>query len=556
MTAISRRHLVLAAAAVALQREAGAADPTCYSHPGIGDSNSPLTIDVHAHIFNGSDLQVKEFIRQVDQDGKSELHGLATGLGGAFLQRIAWGSAPTAQAEAQELRSLRNCKANDTFDQKTALAKSSDYERGRAALTTALASYKQDQGPGNALGGGGGKSLPFGVESAIKELPATYDKYVLDKEKQIGTLGSHPSIRGYIDFVLHNFNRRFTNATDYFDIYSKNSARKIDLLVASMVDYDYWLAKGAPTKSPLKDQVAAMKEISITSEGRVHGFVCFCPFRELATTDATGEGDAMRTVRLAIEESGFIGVKLYPPMGFAAYGNTGLDVWRNKNLPPSSTDADFGAKLDQAMTRLFEYCLANDVPVMAHTNASNTPHKEFKELTGSDYWGKALQRFPGLRISFGHFGDTDMEDNLEKRPASFVALMGRGAGNPGRNTYADSGYFSGVLQDANALRPVLAKLYAQSADKILVERLMYGTDWEMILAQAHSDGYLAKFVSMMAKLEQEGGFNAPGRSLSDAFFGYNAVEFLGLRSGGNRQRLDKFYANNSMSAPDWIEKLK
>ena len=158
MTAISRRQLVLAAVAISLQREAGAADPICYSHPGIGDRNSPLTIDVHAHIFNGSDLQVKEFIRQVDQDGKSELHGLVTGLGGAFLQWIAWESAPTAQAEAQELRTLRNCQANDTFDETMALAKSSDYERGRAALTTALASYKQGQGPGKTLGGGDRKS--------------------------------------------------------------------------------------------------------------------------------------------------------------------------------------------------------------------------------------------------------------------------------------------------------------------------------------------------------------------------------------------------------------
>ena len=43
--------------------------------------------------------------------------------------------------------------------------------------------------------------------------------------------------------------------------------------------------------------------------------------------------------------------------------------------------------------------------------------------------------------------------------------------------------------------------------------------------------------------EAEPGIGARRTTLSNAFFGLNAVEFLGLRAGrGNRRRLETFYA--------------
>src|ERR1700757_633586 len=67
-------------------------------------------------------------------------------------------------------------------------------------------------------------------------------------------------------------------------------------------------------------------------KGRVHGFVPFCPFREALTSKDGRPGESMQLVMSAIDQYGFIGVKLYPPMGFAAWNNVGVEAkgtWKN-----------------------------------------------------------------------------------------------------------------------------------------------------------------------------------------------------------------------------------
>jgi len=244
-------------------------------------------------------------------------------------------------------------------------------------------------------------------------------------------------------------------------------------------------------------------------------------------------------------------------MGFAAWGNSGKTVWQGKpSLPAAAADPDFGKRLDAAMGNLFTYCIDSDVPIMAHTNHSNGPYEDFKDLAGSGYWKLALEKFPGLSVSFGHFGDTDLEDHKGDKTRMFLALMTQSGGS-GARAFADSGYFSGTLLNQAKMRDVLRGLYA-SSDGILLERLMYGTDWEMILPQKNVDRYLSDFVEVMQRIETaEPGIGARKTSLSNAFFGLNAVEFLGLRSGrGNRRRLEEFYGQNKVAEPDWMQKVR
>jgi predicted TIM-barrel fold metal-dependent hydrolase len=324
-----------------------------------------------------------------------------------------------------------------------------------------------------------------------------------------------------------------------------------------MVDYDWWLARGRRTPTTLSDQVDVMSQMFILLGGRVHGFAPFCPFREAMTSDANGIGDSMRLIKRAIETRGFIGVKLYPPMGFAAWGNTGRTEWKGKpTLPNAASDPDFGKRLDATMGSLYAYCIANDVPIMAHTNRSNGPYEEFKALAGSEFWKLALEKFPGLRVSFGHYGDTDLEDHQGARTRPFLELMTRDAGSPGLNTFADSSYFAGTLMNQVKMKNVLRDLYT-SSDRIMLERLMYGTDWTMILSQKNVERYLSDFIQVMQRIEDEQpGIGARQTSLSNAFFGRNAVEFLGLSAGrGNRRRLEGFYEQNKVPAPEWMAKV-
>jgi predicted TIM-barrel fold metal-dependent hydrolase len=528
----------------------------CPGDPAISDPAAPLTIDTHAHFFNGSDLQVREFLSQTTVGPGSEFYPLVKAMSNV-LQTIAWHAAPNAQQEraalAKYAERLRECSGQDQLRHVSGEALQEGYALGRRELQLAAAGLEQAKTAPAILGPKDGQA---GLGAAIAGLPPTLEEF--EGSNAPAVLQTQPTVAGYLRFILHHFNYRHTNAIAYLSTYSRGSKRKVDLAVASMVDYDYWLARGRSTPTSLADQVDLMGDISVLLGGRVHGFAPFCPFRETMTLDATGVGDSMRLVKHAIENRGFIGVKLYPPMGFAAWGNAGKTVWKNKpTLDPVAWKPEFGARLDKAMESLFRYCQDNDVPLMAHTNDSNGPYKEFRELAGSGYWQKALEKFPGLRVSFGHFGDSDIEDHNGEDTRRFLKLMTAGAGSNGLNAFADSGFFGGVMVDQGRMRDTLLALYG-AENGIMRERLMYGSDWSMILTQKNVKHYLANFIQLLRRIEEaQPGIGARQASLSDSFFGNNAAEFLGLRANrGNRKRLEAFYAKNSVAQPDWLRKVR
>lgn len=78
-----------------------------------------------------------------------------------------------------------------------------------------------------------------------------------------------------------------------------------------------------------------------------------------------------------------------------------------------------------------------------------------------------------------------------------------------------------------------------------------------LLEKAEVDRYLSDFTDVMRRIEAaEPSVGARGTSLSNAFFGHNAVEFLGLRDGrGNRSRLETFYTQYNVPQPDWMRKV-
>jgi hypothetical protein len=76
--------------------------PLCPSDPTVSNPDAPLTIDTHAHFFNGRDLQVREFLSQTTVGPDSELYPLVKAMS-AVLQVIAWHLAPDARSELRRL---------------------------------------------------------------------------------------------------------------------------------------------------------------------------------------------------------------------------------------------------------------------------------------------------------------------------------------------------------------------------------------------------------------------------------------------------------------------
>lgn len=546
--------------------------------PEVSFPDGPLTIDAHCHVFNGTDLRVREFISMVAVRQGGAL-GEAAKVLGSLLQSLTW-LAPTGEEELVELERIARelSDASDGRAMTNAMAqglsrtRQKGYARGRAQLREVLRSSDEFQ----ALQLRARRSpQQLDQESITKvdainyidELPEDVEQYRrwADRDENFARFSLRGrSIRGFIDFLLQNFQYRYVSVHDYLRDYNQPGTRVVDLMLPSLVDFDWWLAKGEPTTTSLRRQVDVMRQIAIVTGGRVHAFMPYDPLREVAFELGYAAADSFSLVTDAIENQGFVGVKLYPPMGFAALGNADLkglidtNFWARKWLPTWTDQADLGRKLDSAMTKMLSWCVDRGVPVMAHTNISNGVADDFEALAGSEYWAKALKAFPALRVSFGHFGGGSSQEHGLARARAFAQLMT--ADGQGVSAYADSGFFVEVIQERPALLETLRTLYVDTADKegaALANRFMYGTDWEMTLTHGSVNRYLADFIELFKELEPRAEFRAARLTdLSGKFLGTNAVDWIGLRKDGKaRIRLDDFYKKHRVPTPDWMDKV-
>ena len=64
--------------------------------------------------------------------------------------------------------------------------------------------------------------------------------------------------------------------------------------------------------------------LSLRQPQPMHGFVAFDPLREVRSTP--NKPSALDIVQEAVTKRGFLGVKLYSPMGFKPMGNAAQDL--------------------------------------------------------------------------------------------------------------------------------------------------------------------------------------------------------------------------------------
>ncbi|MGW8392561.1 amidohydrolase family protein [Pseudoduganella sp. HUAS MS19] len=544
--------------------------PYCPGSSAVSDLKSELTIDVHAHVFNGTDLPVKDFLQLV-LARQAGVPGSVAAIIGELLQAAAWSRAPKASEERAELEKIRLMLASCGGSAGQLAITSAVQEMADRAFRVGVRELIEAFNASPALKGARlrARDQALAPDTRVQAEAAIADEIELvsklpsygEYRKYLGSAAAGEglaqvariSARGAIAFVIQNFQYRYVSVHDYLGLYNVPGRRVIDLLMPMMVDYDWWLSCGRPTASSLAEQVETMELVAIVTRGRVHAFVPFDPLRETAFGMGLAPSSSLKLVKDALDR-GCIGVKLYPPMGFAALGNEELqgespDFWRREWFDKRLLKPDLGRRLDAALRSLYRYCVDNDVPIMAHTALSNGPSKEFEGLAGAKYWARVLQEFPALRVNFGHFGDTGFggsEAGSYARAKEFAGLMQ--AQGPGSKAYADSGYFMEAVEHKDGLRQALAQLMRETADKgsaSLANRFMYGTDWEMTIAHGHIETYLKDFQDVV-----ESG------QLARRFFGENAAGFAGLRAGARtRLRLQKFYDLHNIPKPDWMLKV-
>ncbi len=156
-------------------------------------------------------------------------------------------------------------------------------------------------------------------------------------------------------------------------------------------------------------------------------------------------------------------------------------------------------------------------------------------------------------MNFGHLGNLDAPVPPAALPSTarpFVAMFG--PGSPG--AFGDVAYSSNILLNRTGFDERIQSVYEQNNQ--LPSHLLYGTDWSLLEMVGNNEVYMQRFIQLLAPMN---GAACPAHSPEDCFFGWNAVDYLGLRSdipGKNaRSRLEAFYSQHCMPEPVWMQKL-
>ncbi len=388
----------------------------------------------------------------------------------------------------------------------------------------------------------------------------------------------------YIRWALLYTRYRYELADELDQLHGKTARKsRVVLMTPAIIDFSKWLED--ENHLSIEDQVAVMTRIARRKDGpRVHGFVGFDPLRQaLYDNDRrkSGDGDPMAVVRNAIEVNqrsvggtarttgGFVGVKLYPPMGFQAIDNKDVPDARFSEpaylCSPTGLGSQIGRKLDAALSKLYMWCSANNVPVMAHTSQSFGPNADYEGRADPAFWVRVLKphAFPGLRINMAHFGHfsnavpfKDPRNYLDKCWEWTVGKII--TSSPDGYAYADISSLGEILKTGPSRKVVECFRAFKDRFPDSDERLLYGTDWSMIAQEERFPKLLAAkpFPDLMILVLRAVGYN--DAQIENIMF-RNATRFLGLSKGerekfgenSTRGRLEKFYAAHGLSA-DWM----
>lgn len=295
---------------------------------------------------------------------------------------------------------------------------------------------------------------------------------------------------------------------------------EVSLSTPMMLDFDNSLARWNPANN-LDERILTMKRTVLKQKGRIHPFAPFDPIR------AAEDPGALERVKKCVLGHGFIGVKLYPPMGF-------LPSFKNSN-----------SQVNAALRSLYEFCIENEVPITAHCTpkgAQARPDLNSGLNSDPENWREVLETdgLKDLRINLAHFGGLDqlLDQSDQSWSRKIAKLM---EDFPG--VFADGGHH-GLHKEKKRMQ-YARRLDSLSKDHpVLMHRIMLGTDWHMIVRERGAAEFIDNYEQVIYLMKEN-------LALRDFAFS-NAASFLGLEKGmPNRVRLESFYAEHNISIPNW-----
>lgn len=403
---------------------------------------------------------------------------------------------------------------------------------------------------------------------------------------------------------------------------------QVDIFTPSMVDlYEGFepVNKANDGYGGIAEQARFYRQLNLTTRGRFLPLVSFNPEREVKECQKQGlllakDGPLNETydrqidlVRDAIENHGFIGVKVYPPAGFDPHDNTRFGIANLTYRPNAELSAAQAQRYDQAMGELYALCTELDVPVLTHGSASLSANAEkmFQDASASNWtnapghWVSALAG--QITCTEGDFrgGEcgTRPKSPLCGQPRDFDVCLAHFANRfaksvPGQDSemtpqYAPDGTLIPSLWLHEAMDEILtgstgrlwldlsfmSLLAISKADQLGVpipDKLKdqrdggrYARAFEAFLSKRshrklldrilygsdwHMPGISVLGPDYLNMIEA----TLPSKSARKRIMGQNAARFYKLRQGeANRERLARFYRDNGLELGQilWMDRI-
>ncbi|TCP30115.1 amidohydrolase family protein [Sphingomonas sp. BK235] len=513
---------------------------------------SAQLVDAHCHIFNASDLPAERFLRYVlldmhprQAESALDIHDpdVVDGIIALMTWVLGRNRAPTARVEIAMLErdrrrgimagairtSVRNIEkaVGDFLVQHSGALGVGGGSRGEGKVADAIFAAGSGRGPVGAAG------APFGEGAARQTARKAYAS-----KTDIGTY-----LRWFELITRYRHDLADQLQQDY-----ACQGISVKMLSPALIDYDKWLGQDVRT-SPMPDQVEVMDCISQRDKGPVvHGYVAFDPLRQAYhDADLDAGFDPIDLVKLAIRDKGFVGVKLYPPMGFKPIGNGD-----GEQKYPADVVRDLkggvGIALDRSLAKLYDTCTKLDAPIIAHAARSNGAGPNYADRADPAFWIPVFDRWPRLRVCLAHFGRFDAPSAAggagSLPDTSWEWTFGRYiAAHPDRPVFADISYLANVLASPDVVSHTAARFrdFVARFDPE-VRHLVFGSDWIMLGLENRYPDYAGRVIEF---LRQSCGFDQPR---IDRILHQNAGRFLGLGRGNAAwSRLSFYYSRNQLS---------
>lgn len=478
------------------------------------------SIDVHTHFFNASDASVIGYFTHSVNHDSPRLERFLERMEGVLKALVS--IAPSARSELDQLEALDRQKLSpDSRDAVLELQENAE----RTRIAKAIARQMRVSGVTQEFGNGFDSNKGFqAVPSDEDDIRRLLDPDSEDENKSLVSRGA--VVAGVFRFLGCMLQRRSTSLRSF---QRGHGGRGISAAFGALVDFDHFYTDLA--RSPLADQVQLHSRLARQFRGFMLPLFAYNPWADIKSGGAN-----LRLLTEAVEKHGFIGAKIYPPVGFLPTGN---EV-RIPGLDPK--------ELNAALKRFFLECNRLAIPVMAHANSTQGRDYEADQNSRPDVWRALIDemakdgKVPLLNLGhFGGNGGDGVNGASNDWPVRFAELM---RGNGGEGIYGDIGKWSDLRDcriGGKGCKPALDRLAeAKHAFPSLDRRLMYGSDWFMMIKEADWKRWPEDIASAMRATDFD----------LDRLFHRNAMECFGLLPGGaNRGRLETFFAGE---LPAWM----